>query len=94
MLKKLKTLKQVAINCFICLLIVLPLMAQSTNENKLPDMDSENSRALKLFDDGKALLDQDQLEKAVIKFEQAIKVDYNYVRAHFRYMGHDENSGP
>ena len=45
-----------------------------------------NQRALKLFDDGKALLDQDQLEKAVIKFEQAIKVDYNYVRAHFRYM--------
>ena len=86
MLKRLKSMKPTITICVAFLLIALPILAQSTGEDKLPNMDSDNPRAQKLFEEGKALLDKDQFEMAVAKFEQATNVDYNFVRAHFRYM--------
>ena len=50
------------------------------------ELSSGNPQAVRLYEEGLKLVDQDKFEPAVDKFRQAIKLDQGFLRAHFRYI--------
>jgi len=50
------------------------------------ELSSGNPRAVRLYEEGMKLVDQDKFELAVDKFRRAIGLDRGFLKAHFRYI--------
>ncbi len=71
-------------------LVVLPVLAIFATTTwcwgESRQLSSDNPLAVRLYEEGLRLVDEEKLPTAIEKFSQAISLDPGFLRAHFRYM--------
>ena len=79
-----RLIKHVVPVTVVTVLVIFTATALCSGEER--KLISENTRAVSLYEEGLRLVDEEKFDQAIERFRQAIRLDPQFLRAHFRYI--------